>query len=622
MHQLDKNEKIALGIGLLFIYIFIFVLNYHQPSQLQSLASAVSDPYYQFTSKRANENVIFIAIDNKSVKKIGRWPWSREKLAKGLSKISNAKVVALDVVFSETTNLDADTKLSIQLSELNSVGGVFLDTQKETFSNQNISGPILNSAIGDIGRISWIESKSSEPNIDQINSAYSLIGALNTINDPDARLRKYPLAISYQGVLVPSIGIQILRFYLNSDPESSTSSNTIAIRGKSIKFDKHGLSRPILYPENGFQRISFADLYNESFDPKIFTDKIVIIGVTDAGITDIRSTPLGLYPGPLIHASFVSSVLDQSLLRDATIAEKSALIVLTILLSFSVIKFRKSIHRYFAYLIITSLYWGIGLILATKLNIWIEPAFQMISIFLTAIAIEITLLTHEQHQVTKIRIAFSSYLPPELVKKVSENPERLSLGGERREITVLFSDIRGFTSLSEKISPERLAEVMNIYFQPMTEAIFRNNGTLDKYIGDAVMAIFNAPLDLPNHALAACKAAIEMQQAHELINQDLAKIGLPPLKTGIGIHTGPAVVGNFGSSIRFNYTAIGDTVNLASRLESATKKIDANILISDSVYKKVESEIICTPLGQVAIPGKQEKQNLFRIDWQSKRILQ
>ena len=615
MLNLYKNEKILFFFGLAAAYLILLAINHSQPKVLTSIISAVSDNYYSHSSKKANTDIVFISIDHKSVKKHGRWPWPRETIANGLSKLENASVVALDIVFSEATTSNADNKLSEVLSEINSLGGVFLDSDSKTFSTYDLDEQLINSSLIEKNNVSWIQSQSIEPNVESISSSLSLVGALNTVSDPDSRLRKYPLGLIFKNAIIPSLGLQALRLHLNQDVKFDAKGNYLHIGNHKIPFNENGLTRPTLYPESAFTTYSFAELSQPSFDPMLVKDKIVLVGITEAGVTDIRSTPLGLYPGPLVHASFISSVLDNQIHSEITLLQKAGLMALVMLLTLIALTTQRTPVRYFLYLLLLSAYWFAGLVLATKLNVWIEPGIQLLGIIITAVLIEITLLTHGRHQIAKLETAFSSYLPAPLAKKISQHPDQLALGGEKKDVTILFSDIRGFTSMSEKIPPELLAEVMNIYFDPLTKIIFKHGGTLDKYIGDAIMAIFNAPIELPNHTLAACNAAIEMQQAHEEINNKLATLGISRIKTGIGINTGIAAIGNFGSSIRFSYTAFGDTVNMASRLESSTKKCGADILISMNVHNKIKNTLPCEPMGKIEIAGKADLQEIFELKW-------
>jgi len=616
MKSPQKPHYLTLLATILAIFLAAVVVENKKPNLIKPIAHSISDLYYLFLSKSPNKEIIFVAIDHASVKKLGRWPWARDLFAEGIRKLGSASVIVLDMVFSEETDHSRDEILATAFPPRKTIGGVFIDTRRDTFSSPSPSATFINSAVIDTQGLVAIKTHSLEQNIPIIDDALPLIGALNTLPDADSRLRKYPIGFEYGGLFLPSIGLQALRLYKNS--EISISSNSLLsrqaiIESVQIPIDKHGLSRPTLYPENKFKTISFSDLTQAVFDTSSLDGKIVIVGVTEAGITDIKATPHGQYPGPLIHASFISSALNNESIREISLFEHSIHLAAFMALALLALKIRITSLRLGFYFSLLLSYWILGLISVTYFHLWVEPATTFLGLILSAISIEAWLLSQQRRKISSLQVAFSSYLSPELVKQISLKPESLALGGERRNITVLFSDIRGFTSLSESIQAELLAEVMNIYFQPMTEAIFRHHGTLDKYIGDAIMAIFNAPLSQENHALAACRAAIEMQNAQVEINKKLHARGIPPLKTGIGINTGDAVVGNFGSTVRFSYTALGDTVNLASRLESATKKLGADILISESTQERVSNHLHLEYCGEIEIPGKQHRQRAYKI---------
>ena len=341
----------------------------------------------------------------------------------------------------------------------------------------------------------------------------------------------------------------------------------------------------------------------------------MVLGVTEAGVTDIRATPLGQYPGALLHATFMSNVLERHLLTELRTPIMALVLVLTLVAALAAMVLRRMAWRLTIYGALIAGTYGAGALLYQNAGIWLEPAFIMVGVALTALLAETTLLTSSKAHTEKLRTAFSTYLPPAIVNKIVDAPDKLNLGGEKKEITVLFSDIRGFTSMSEAVTAEQLAQILALYFQPMTEAIFDQGGTLDKYIGDAIMALFNAPLDQADHAAAACRAAIAMQYAQLRVNEVLAKDGMPTIRTGIGVNTGQAVVGNLGSSIRFNYTAIGDAVNLASRLESSTKKMACDILIGETTYALVKDVLPCKALGEISVAGKELPQTIYELCW-------
>lgn len=615
---LYRREAYALLAGLVGLWLALTTLFQSQPAPVVALASAVSDSYYPFGPQHAHPDVVFVAIDHAAVKRFGRWPWPRDQLAAGIERMREARVIALDMVFSEATEAARDAALGAALARTQNVGGFFFNGERPSALSAEARQQLANSALLEASGPAWLEARQIEVSIPAVAAGLTTQATLNTLPDGDARFRHYPAAFVLDGLVQPSLGVQSLQLFTAVSAHTKPGdSHALRVGDARIALDQHGFTRLNFYPEAGFTTLSFADLFAPGFDPQQLAGKLVLLGVTEAGVTDIRATPLGQYPGPLMHATFMANVLDGSTLRELSTVEMAGVLGLTLWLVCLALPIRASSLRIPYYLLLGVLLWGAGLWLYVRAGIWLESGYSMAAVGLAALGVEASLFAHARRHTAKLRTAFSSYLPPALVGRIVEDPDKLKLGGEKKEITVLFSDIRGFTSMSEHVAPETLAEIMNDYFQPMTEVIFAQGGTLDKYIGDAIMALFNAPLDQPDHALAACRAAIAMQQAQLRINEKLATRGLPPLRTGIGINSGPAIVGNLGSSIRFNYTAIGDVVNLASRFESATKKLGVDIIIGEPIYLQVKDRLPCNPLGAVEIPGKDETQVVYALDWRN-----
>jgi adenylate cyclase len=248
-----------------------------------------------------------------------------------------------------------------------------------------------------------------------------------------------------------------------------------------------------------------------------------------------------------------------------------------------------------------------------KYNIYSDAFYPLIAFLLSAISIEILAFTIQEKGSRFLKNAFSSYLSADLLNQLIKNPEALALGGEKKELTILFSDIRGFTTISESMDPVSLIKLLNRYFTPMTDAVLENGGMLDKYIGDAVMAFFNAPVDVTNHADATCKTALQMIERLEMLNHELSAEGINPIHIGIGINTDDVVVGNMGSNTRFNYTVIGDGVNLASRVEGLTKNYGVNILITEFTVTHLKESFLIRPIEPVKVKGKDEAVLLYEL---------
>lgn len=619
---LTRREFTNLVGAVILLGLLLALLFHHQPGPVAALASAVSDTYYRFNPHTPSRDIVFVAVDHRAVKQFGRWPWPRERIAAGIEKSLQARVIALDMVFSEPTDPEQDKALGAALARTTAIGGFLLNGIRNLRPDAAGMSLLANSSLTDIQDVRLIESEEVELSIPEVLAGQAALASLNTLPDKDQRFRHYPAAFVLLGSVQPSLGVQTMQVFLDTQASlhggkgGLFGAQTLRYADRVIHLDRNGFTRMNFYPEARFNTISFAQLFAPDFQPELLQGKVVLFGITEAGIADVRATPLGQYPGPLMHATFMANLLDGQGLRELRTPEMAAVLLLVLAASMATMLVRQILLRAFLYLAMTCVVYLAGLLLYRHAGIWMESGYAMTGVAFSALLIETSLLSHSKKHAEKLRLAFSTYLPPGLVNRIVENPDQLKLGGEKKEVSVLFSDIRGFTSMSEGVSPEHLAEIMAAYFQPMTEAIFDQGGTLDKYIGDAIMALFNAPLDQPDHVLAACRAAVAMQYAQIRVNESLATAGTPALKTGIGIHCGPAIVGNLGSSIRFNYTAIGDTVNLASRLESATKQLGVDIVISESVYRRIGSMLPCRALGEIHLAGKEQPQTVYALCWQ------
>lgn len=611
---LKRGEFLNLAAFMAALGLMLSLLFHWQPGPVAALASAVSDTYYRFNPHTPSRDIVFVAVDHQAVKRFGRWPWPRKQVAAGIDHCREARVIALDMVFSEPTDPAQDRALGVAMAGATTVGGFHWNGVRPVLPDAAGMALLANSSLTDTHDVRLVESRDEvEMSIPVVLAGQAALALLNTLPDKDERFRHYPAAFVLLGMVQPSLGTQTLQVFLNT--QASLDGGTLAYGKRLIHLDRRGFTRLNFYPEDSFTTISFADLFAPGFQPASLKDKLVLFGITEAGVADIRATPLGQYPGPLMHATFMANVLDGHGLQEPGTPAMAGTILLALAASLAIMLVHLILLRAALYLGLAALVWLAGLLLYHHAGIWLESGYVIAAVAAAAMLIETSLLSHSKQHAEKLRQAFSTYLPPSLVNRIVANPEQLKLGGEKKEISVLFSDIRGFTSMSEGVSPERLAEIMARYFQPMTEAVFGQGGTLDKYIGDAIMALFNAPLDQPDHVLAACRAAIAMQYAQLRINEKLLSQGAPALKTGIGINCGPAIVGNLGSSIRFSYTAIGDTVNLASRLESATKQLGVDIVIGESAYLRVKDSLPCRALGEIKVAGKVQPQPVYELCW-------
>lgn len=600
-----------------FSLLLILFLEFEKFEFLDSFAEKFNDTNFAFQTKSINPDVLVVAVDEKSVNYFGRWPWDRAVLAQGLEKLKAADVVALDMVFSESTATDQKLASSIETLN-NSVCGFFLREQatqelsaQEHDILQNSSLDLLQSKLQKNEH--FLNAKFAELNVEPILGACTMQGAFSTITASDKLYRWYPTAFYIQNSLYPSLALQSLRLKFNSDVDRKTA-NVMTLDNQNIAVNDLGFVRLNFYDKKAYKTISFVDLYNGKIKNSELQNKIVLVGVTEMGIGDVVATPIGNMYGVYLHATFLSNFLNSELIKEFSSLNYLMTILIVLIVLISSMLFKQLYGRIVTYIGSYLLLFAIAKTLFVFNSLYIDMFYPLIALGLSVALIEFSIFYVQEKDTRFIKKAFSSYLSKELLDKLVHSKKDLELGGEKKVLSILFSDIRNFTTISEEMDdPQQLIKLLNRYFTPMTQAVMDNKGMLDKYIGDAVMAFFNAPLDLEEHAHAACTCALEMIEKLNLLNKEFEKEGIAPIHIGIGINTGEAVVGNMGATKRFNYTIIGDSVNLASRLESKTKEFGVEIIISSYTYALVKEDFICKDLGFTPIKGKKDEVRIYQL---------
>jgi adenylate cyclase len=330
----------------------------------------------------------------------------------------------------------------------------------------------------------------------------------------------------------------------------------------------------------------------------------------------MRVTPFStVYPGVEIHATVIDNILHQNFLIHSgwtKFLDICTIIVVGLIMGLAVPRM-KAVAGIALSLALISAFVLANTAIFVRYNVWmnlIYPALTMMTIYL---GITVYRYVTEEREKKKVRGAFQYYLTASVINEILKDPSKLKLGGDKKNLSVMFSDIRGFTSISEKLSPEELVRLLNEYLTAMTDVVFKYDGLLDKYIGDAIMAVFGAPLDQPDHALRACRTGIEMMSELRRLREKWAAEGRPDVNIGVGINTGDMVVGNMGSEMRFDYTVMGDSVNLASRLEGTNKEYGTNIIISEFTYEIVKDDLLCRELDAVRVKGKKLPVRIFEL---------
>ena len=592
---------------------------YFKLPPLYSLSLKINDINFFLDDKHPHPDVVFLAVDERSVNRLGRWPWDRDLFAAGISKLDQAKVVVLDMVFSETSSPEKDAVLADTIADLdNTVCGFFLRNDATENLNEETKEVLSESSLERlfVKHLPFVETTFAEVNIPRILSSCTLNASFSTLADRDELYRRYPIAVIFDSLVYPSLGVQALRYAKNEDVEireKTTGGYYILFDDKAIDIDEKGFMLLNYYPLKNYNIISFSDLTDGKVSSSYFKDKIVVVGITEAGISDIRATPLGQIPGPLLHYTFISNYLQDIFTVQYEWAEFMVLTLL-LLIPFLLDRFVTSIgKRISLYLGIYILYFGLTKLLFVQFSIWLDTFYPFVGLFLLAMAHELFLFKLKEGESRFIKGAFSSYLSPALLNEIIRHPEKLKLGGERRDVSIMFTDIRGFTSISESIKPEELIEMLELYFTPMTKIVLKNSGTMDKFIGDAIMAFYNAPVDVPDHPACVCRTALEMIEELKHVNEILAQRGLPPIDIGAGINSDEVIVGNMGSEGRFEYSVIGDGVNLASRLEGLNKTYKTHIIISEFTQARLGDEFLTRCLDTVKVKGKEKAVVIYEL---------
>lgn len=601
-----------------------------KPSFIDGVDQIAGDARFKIRGKVApSEEVAIVAIDEKSVNELGRWPWPRTTMAKLIEGLAPAKVVGLDIVFSESETDERDSALGNAIRNAgNVVLGYFLREDSESSPDIEAVEQLDRSKIKivkmleDTSSIPIVDLPGVETNISVIGKDASGFGLFNIFPDEnDGVVRRAQLLFVYKGELYPSLALESLRHYQSGDigvQIAPYGTDNLFINDTEIPVDESGSFRLNYYGKGGtFKTYSATDVINKRLSKEAIQGKIIFVGATEKGIYDLRVTSMDpVFPGVEVHATIAANVIEKRfLIHDNRVTGLDVFFI--ILLPVSLCAILTWVHRTFIGLIFFLTFITIHVItnyyLFSSYNLMASAIYPFIGIFFSYLFAEAYRNIVVESKGRYLKKAFGTYVSPALVSEILKDPDRLKLGGEKREITILFSDIRGFTSLSEKLSPEQLVAILNEYLSPMTRIVLEEKGTLDKYIGDAIMVICNAPIDLPDHPYKGCSIALRWIKELEKLNGDWEAKGYPSIRIGVGINTGDAVVGNMGADLRFDYTAIGDNVNLASRLEGMNKIYGTSIIVSENTYLKVKNDFFFRELDMVRVKGKEKPVTIYDL---------
>ncbi len=663
--------KITIFVILVALMLFLFDFQFLRLVELKTLDLRMAS---RGKLAPGGETVI-AAIDEQSVSELGRWPWPRTTIARLVDQLKKggAKAVGFDIVFSEpddNTNLKTINALAAEMkkSGVSDSNVISLLNKKRTAADTDaiLATSIQKAANITLGYFFHFPRKGHEKDLAHItahriadnaarieNSRYAMInstadkpddsylprayapeanistladaaqngGYFNMLPDSDGSYRWSPLAIAFGNNYYSSLAVSLVHAYLDFPALSlnleTYGAKNVVIGDILIPTNESGqLLINYRGPPQTFPHYSVADILEDRIPPETFKNKIVLVGATAVGIYDLRVTPFSsTYPGVEIHATVIDNILHQNFLTHSAFThfmDICAIIFFGLAVGLLIPRLRPISGMIAAFLMVAA-FVAVNFFIFFRFNIWLNLVYPFVTMAMIYLGITIYHYFKEEREKKKIRGAFQYYLTASVINEMLKDPTKLKLGGDKKDLTVLFSDIRGFTAISEKLTPEALVALLNEYLTAMTNEVFQHDGLLDKYMGDAIMAIFGAPLDQPDHAHRACLTALAMMKALRQLQKKWKDEGRPVFDIGIGINTGDMVVGNMGSEMRFDYTVMGDMVNLGSRLEGTNKEYGTNIIISEFTYEKVKDSICCRELDGVRVKGKIKPVKIYEL---------
>ncbi|HPW23529.1 MAG TPA: CHASE2 domain-containing protein [Smithellaceae bacterium] len=659
--------KITFLVILIVLLLFSLDFRFLRFMELKSLDLRIAS---RGTQLPGSETVIAV-IDEKSLSKLGRWPWSRATMAQLVNMLTaaGAKAIGFDVVFSEPDesahlqtidNLiheikksgikdeniiylldqkkavgDADALLAhsmsraknitlgyffhLSLKDVEHLSGKDILEKSKLISNSRYQ--LINAPRKDAGEDALIHAYAPETNLKILSQTAANSGYFNIIADSDGVMRWLPLVIKCRGDYYVSLAVSLLQQYLGWPPLALSlhEHGVDSVRIGNIKIPTDEAGRLLINyrgPAKTFPHYSIADIIEGKIPSESLRDKIVLVGATAVGIYDLRVTPFGpVYPGVEIHATVIDNILHRDFLIHSgwiKFIDICAIILLGLVAGFIVPRLR-AVSGIIATFLLLVAFVVANVFIFAYFNVWLNLIYPVLTMLAVYLGITVFRYISEEREKKKIKDAFQYYLTASVIDEILKDPAKLKLGGDKKELTVLFSDIRDFTTISEKLTPEELVALLNEYLTAMTNIVFRYDGLLDKYMGDAIMAVYGAPLYQPDHAKRACLTALAMMDELRKLQDKWREENRPALDIGIGISTGDMVVGNMGSEMRFDYTVMGDMVNLGSRLEGVNKEYGTNIIISEFTYKAVSDIVTCRELDWVQVKGKQKPVKIYEL---------
>lgn len=588
----------------------------------------------------ASDNIVIVDIDEKSLKIEGQWPWSRDRVAQLIQNLSNAEagIIGLDMVFSEEDKRSPhtivsslpnfqgqvdnyDEVLAKTIASTPTIGGYFF-----TYDSSEKSETPLIPAV-------FVERKANKQafiitpehlvlNIPILQNAFYSSGFFNSTHDEGGMIRRAPLVMRYDSTIYPSLALEMVRIFTDAKQvfvnNSLTGVESIDVNKLHIPTDRFAhLMVNYRGPQNSFKYISATAILNNTFNQDDVSGKFVLVGTSAVGLSDLRATPYDtVMPGVEVHANVIDNLLQQDFIAlpehtelfDLLLIFTSVALVITLL---------SLINVWFVLPLFMALFYGLYLFMMEMLfveGIVLNILFPLAAIILSFMAGLLIDYIFNLRQKQLVMSVFAKKVSANVMDDLIQNSSDTLLKPKKREVSIFFSDIRSFTSISEKLAdPERVISMLNTYMTPMVDAITKHHGTVDKFIGDAVMAYWNAPIAVKDHADEAVESALEQISLLKVLNLELLQTYGVEIEIGIGIHTGEVTIGEMGSVGRSDYTIIGDNVNLASRLEGLTKMYGAHIIISEQTKVQLTDQYRLRSLDIVQVKGKTEEVEIFEV---------
>ena len=602
------------GYAVIVTILLLTALKVFDPTPLQNIRNQTFDAYQQLDEVKQSNEVVIVNIGEKSLQQWGQWPWPRQNFAQMIYDLrqKNQGIIGLTVMFPEKDRFGGDETLASWLK-----GNGIVLSQTPSSKGVKTSGPHIGTGV--IGPSKAQDFLLTWPNlvtnIPELEAEAFGIGVNASAPQPDFVTRTYPLAIGVEGKIYPSFAIEMLRVQTGK-PSYMIKTTDIGINEFAVPPFEPIITQPrgdayIRY-NNTFEEIEYVDI-NSLPD---MGGKFVIVGVTAEGIANPVPTPKGnMYPQH-IQAHMLQNFIDGSNIQRnqlSSLIELLCALCGMVLIAIAVYKLPLLWTAPISMLILGGEAYGSVWLYQNKLQL-IDATYPVISGFLVFTQSAFNNFYKQYRLRQQIKGQFGTYISPEYVDMLVKDPSLMKLGGERKQMSFMFADIVGFTPISEKYmkedDPEGLVELINSFLDKMTKIVLKNGGTIDKFMGDCIMAFWNAPLPCENHAEMAVKTAIEIELLGDKLEKEMEERGLPRVKFGTGVNTGTCIVGNMGSEARLDYSVVGDAVNLGARLEAETRKQDTPILISEFTYMQL-TDIACTQLDEVTVKGKEEPVKIY-----------